>query len=76
MIRIARYSSRRSSLLAMSVTAGFVLALFVATLLTHLPDAEPKHAGAENHPTTVHTENNGVPTRSDNLHFISKVLRP
>ena len=76
MIRIARFSSRRSSLLALSVTAGFVLALFVATLLTHLPDAEPEHAGAENHETTVHTDDFEVTTESDNFHFISKVIRP
>ncbi len=76
MIRIARYSSKRSSLLALSVTAGFVLALFVATLLTHLPDAEPEHAGAEKHPTTVHTIDFEIPAQGDPLHFISKVIRP
>lgn len=76
MIRIARYSSRRSSLLALSVTAGFVLALFVATFLTHLPDAEPEQAGAEEHPTTVHTFEFDVRSRNDHLHFISKVIRP
>ena len=75
MFRIARYSAPRSSLLALSVTAGFVLILFMATFVTHLPDAEAEHAGAVIHQTTVHTNNFGVPCSSTTLNFISKVTR-
>lgn len=75
MIRIARYSSPRSSLLALSVTVGFVLVLFVATFVTHLPVATPEQTNTTEHQTTVHTDDFGIPTSNINLHHIHRVIR-
>ena len=75
MIRIARYSSPRSSLLALSVTVGFVLVLFVASFVTHLPSNVPEQTNTIELQTTVHTNNFEVPTSINNLNFIYKVIQ-
>lgn len=74
MIRIARYSSPRSSLLALGITAGFVLLLFVATFVTHLPAADPHQTITKEHQATVRTQEVGERTGHNNLNYILKVI--
>lgn len=74
MIRIARYSSPRSSLLALGITAGFVLLLSVATFVTHLPGADPQQTRTLEHHTTVRAHEVGERTGNSNLNYISKVI--
>ncbi len=73
MIRIARYSSPRSSLLALGITAGFVLLLFVATFVTHLPAVAPQQASTIEQDTTVRFHEVGESTSNYNLIYIFKV---
>ncbi|MCY3540995.1 MAG: hypothetical protein OXH31_03695 [Gammaproteobacteria bacterium] len=74
MIRIARYSSPRSSLLALGITAGFVLLLFVATFVTHLPPAAPQQTSTIEQDATVRTHEVGDRATNYNLNYISKVI--
>lgn len=74
MIRIARYSSPRTSLLALGITAGFVLLLFVATFVTHLPATAPQQTNTIEQDATVRTHELGGRTTNYNPNYISKVI--
>lgn len=74
MIRIARYSCPRSSLLAFGITAGFVLLLFIATFVTHLPAVTPQQTSTLEHDATVRIHEVGDSTSNYNLNYIFKVL--
>ena len=74
MIRIARYSSPRFSLLALVITAGFVLLLFVATFVTHLPAVTPQQTSTLEHDATVRIHKVGESTSNYNLNYIFKVI--
>ncbi|MYD45408.1 MAG: hypothetical protein F4W92_03565 [Gammaproteobacteria bacterium] len=74
MIRIARYSSPRSSLLALAITAGFVLLLFIATFVTHPPATVPQQTNTMELDATVQIQEIGERTSNYNLDYIFKVI--